>query len=891
MGNRNVVLLNEINKDDIEIVGGKGANLGELIQGGFPVPDGFCVTTYAFDQFCDEIKEHQLFKALKVLDTEDLGAVDDLSSAIRGLIMESVVDEALVHQITGYVNRIGVDAFYAIRSSATAEDLPGMSFAGQQDTYLNIQGAESIIEHIKRCWASLYNDRAICYRAHNGVDHEQVSISVVIQEMVDAKHSGIMFTADPVTNNRNTLTIDAGFGLGEALVSGLVTPDLYKVDKLTGAVIEKQISEKKLAIRSKSSGGTYREDVDERDRKSQVLSEGQILALGELGTSIEAHYGYPQDIEWCVDADGKLHITQSRPITTLFPLPKRVEEDERLHVYVSFNHVQVMTETIKPLGQSMFRLLFPFGKADDNLEVPSPVLLPAGGWMYIDITDMANTFPFSKGLPKILKKIDILMASAVGAVLEEEKFKGNKKLKGVRKSFFKVVSPFIPKIYKNLKDRSEKDPIALGNDYVENYVENIQLKLETSTDGLQRLETVRATCSRLLLDDVERFGADVGTGIASLVLLSRELEKYPEGKGLADRLLTGLEGNVTTELGLMVGDLSDLIRDNPMLLEAIETKEPNRAMAMILDCGDDSVTTVFNRFIDMYGMRGIGEIDITKDKYREDWTPIVQSIKNNIMTLTPGEHRKKYAKLVNEASEAEKAIMKLLADHGTNKRKMRKVQRYIDNVRSYMPLREHPKYTIIRCLGLYKEIIKEEAAHLVASGSIETREDVYYLTFEELLDAYRYGTDHKVLIAERKEAYESYEKMTSPRVMTSEGTFVKGAYDRGQLPDNAHLGSPVSSGVVEGIAKVVADPKTAVIYKDEILIAPFTDPGWTPLFINAKGLVMEVGGMMTHGAVVAREYGIPAVVGVENAMEIIKTGDRIRIDGDRGYVEILAPVE
>lgn len=339
----------EIEKGQLSLVGGKGLNLGELsnIQG-IQVPEGFCVTTVAYEKAIEQNEELQtLLQQLTKLKLEDRAQIGEMSKEIREVIMAVQIPTDVVEAVTQYLSRFGNEHAYAVRSSATAEDLPYASFAGQQDTYLNIIGKEAILQHVRKCWASLFTERAVMYRMQNGFEHNQVSICVVVQKMVFPQASGILFTADPVTSNRKVLSIDASFGLGEALVSGLVSADNYKVKE--GKITETMIATKKLAIYAVKEGGTETKQIDSAQQKIQTLSERQILQLEQIGRQIEAYFGCPQDIEWCL-ARNTFYIVQSRPITTLYPIPE--ENDGGNHVYISVGHQQMMTDAMKPLGLS-----------------------------------------------------------------------------------------------------------------------------------------------------------------------------------------------------------------------------------------------------------------------------------------------------------------------------------------------------------------------------------------------------------------------------------------------------------------------------------------------------------------------------------------------------------
>lgn len=402
-----VLEFREIDKTQLLLAGGKGSNLGELSKiHGIQVPEGFCVTTEGYQKALEQNEAfYALVDQLSLLKVEDRDQIGEISRKIRQIIMEVEIPSDVVKAVAHYLSRFGDEHAYAVRSSATAEDLPHASFAGQQDTYLNIIGKEAIMQHISKCWASLFTDRAVIYRMQNGFDHRQVYLSVIVQRMVFPQASGILFTADPITSNRKLLSIDASFGLGEALVSGLVSPDCYKVKE--EEIVDKMIATKKLAIYGLKEGGTETQRIDPDQQKTQTLTEQQILQLARTGRQIEAYFGCPQDIEWCL-ADDTFYIVQSRPITTLYPIPEA--NDKENHVYVSVGHQQMMTDPIKPLGMSIFQLTS-FGPR-----------FKAGGRLFVDVTHRLASPDSRKMLLDAMGQHDPLMKDALITIIERGDF-------------------------------------------------------------------------------------------------------------------------------------------------------------------------------------------------------------------------------------------------------------------------------------------------------------------------------------------------------------------------------------------------------------------------------------------------------------------------------------
>jgi len=875
------LFFDETDKKDLPLVGGKGANLGEMTKAGFPVPFGFCVTTEAYKEF---IKHNNLSDFLAQVKMANLINITQIGEKIRGKLRQSEIPGQVEQEIVRAFNKVGADLYYAVRSSATAEDLAFASFAGQQDTYLNIKGEKSLLDSVRNCWASLFTDRAILYRIQNKIEHEKVLMSVVVQQMVLPEVSGIMFTADPISGHRGIVSIDASYGLGEALVSGLVSPDIYKFKKSSGQIDSKTIAEKKMAIMPVEGGGTKKVEINAETSTSQVMTDFEILSLAQLGMTIEKHYGSPQDIEWCLQ-DGELNIVQSRAITSLFPLPSPIPQDDALHAYLSFNHFQVMTDPISPLGIDILRVIFPFdhrARSEDDYKF----MTSAAGRIYIDFSELLQYKMLRKGLPSFLKNVDALMAAALVELVNRPDFETRiKKNKNRAKTLRKFVLPIVINAIKNLTYRKPEGSIEFMNNYIEKRITTAAQVVNKSKQGVERLEAIYQVAD--FADDLQILLAKIVPGIISFKALEAQEHKLLGTSKYFDLIVKGLEGNITTEMGLFVGDLADMVRKSPELVKEFENEDYRTLIARINKLNDHvEFKGKFKGFMATYDMRAAGEIDMAKDRWIENPEVLVKSIMATIRTSKEGDHRKEYKETIERAKKAAvDLITEVEAKHGKIKGKL--VRRLVRVLRNVLPVREHPKYLIMKLILIFKKAFFEEATILVQKGQLSEAEDVFYVSFWELYKAVQSKESLITLVEQRKEEYEHFRKLGTPRVLTSEGEIIKASYKREHLPEGALAGMPVSSGIVEGIAKVITDPGNASLNKGEILVAPFTDPGWTPLFINAAGLVMEVGGLLTHGTVVAREYGIPAVVGITDATKKIKTGQKIRVDGDAGYVVVV----
>ncbi len=871
----------EIDRTKLMLVGGKGANLGELSRiEGIQVPAGFCVTTGAYKKVTGQNAElNALLDELAQLKLEDRERIATLSKNIRIAIEDAPVSSDIETEIAAHLAGLGEDVPYAVRSSATAEDLPTASFAGQQDTYLNVIGKPAILQHIRKCWASLFTERAVIYRMQNGFDHRKVHLSVVIQRMVFPQAAGILFTADPITSNRRVVSIDASFGLGEALVSGLVDADIYKVE--AGQIVEKKVSTKKLAIYALKEGGTREQALEPDRQQAQTLTDEQILQLERTGRAIEAYFGRPQDIEWCND-NGRFYIVQSRPITTLYPLTQ--VSDDKNHVYMSIAHQQMMTDAWKPLGLSLFPIWL-------NKLSKDP-LIEAGGRPYMDVSaELTSPTGRKVFLDRGLGSVDPLIQKALYNVLNRKDYlktlyRGKASTGGLNGG---SLGDLISGLYQAFKIYRKDDPDLMKRIITQNDA-RVQ-DLEQSIAGVTGADLV----DFILADMDEMFKVLVlgnyGIGTVQYYVytwLKNNMKKWLAEEDVTDTLAQAATDNVTTEMGLALLDVADVVRQYPAVIDYFGQASDDAFFTGLAGLeGGAAVSDSLQQYLKKYGVRGPGEIDITRTRWAEKPTLLTPMILNNIKNFEPGAHQAIVAQKRAELEKKAQELIGRLEQLPGGKKKAKTARKMISVFRHYIGFREYPKYAMMQRYFVYKQALKKEAARLVQSGVIRAAEDIDYLSFEELRQAIKTGRFDAGLIEQRKADFEVFAKLTPPRVMTSDGEIISAEYDTANIPQGALSGVAASTGTVEGRARVVLSLEQASFEEGDILVTTFTDPSWTSVFVSIKGLVTEVGGMMTHGAVVAREYGLPAVVSVENATRLIKDGQMIRVNGTKGFVEIL----
>lgn len=841
-----VINLQEINQAALSFVGGKAANLGELTQiKNLNVPEGFCVTTNVYQEIIQQSKEiQQTIAELSRMNATQTEEIKQKSAKLQKLFLNETIPSEIRSEISIHLENAGADADYAVRSSATAEDLPGASFAGQQDTFLNISGKEAILTHIKKCWASLFNERAILYRMQNGFSENEIQLAVVVQKMISAEKSGVLFTADPISGDRLTTSIDASVGLGEALVSGQVQADVYQVKN--GKVVSQNVAE---------------------SRENPILSEENVLELTVLGREMERYFGYPVDVEWCF-FDDAFYIVQCRPITMLFPLPENVHGEKR--IYLSVGHQQMMTDPLLPLGMSVY-ILTSFGER-----------FIAGGRLFVDVLPrlldensrymMLDTFdsePLTKdALITLLKRGDYL-----DTMYDETKLLNQKKQKFM--SFPETIKADAT-IVKRLTEESEEALIHLKQD-IKAYegaslIDFIQQDILKVKGFLSQKETMQA----------------IMAAMDSALWLNEKMFDWLGLVNVSDTLTKSLPDNITSEMGLALLDVADAIRPYPDIAAFLETTENKNFIDELPRFkGGEVVQKAINDYLEIYGMRCPGEIDLTRTRWMEEPEVLIPMILTNLRHFKEGAHEEKHRKGELEALDKKAELITQLAKLPDGDRKVSETRQAVDALRHFSGFREYPKYVMVTHYFVYKQALLKEAKKLVEKGVISEQKDIYFFTLEELKTIFQTEKMDKDVLYKRKAEYQLYDKLTPPRVMTADGEILTGSYHTSDFPKDALPGLAVSSGVVEGRARVISKMEDAKFYAGEILVTTFTDPSFTPLFVSAKGLVTEVGGLMTHGAVIAREYGLPAVVGVTSATELIKDGQMIRIDGTRGFVQIL----
>ena len=878
----------------LETAGGKGLNLVRLTRTGFNVPRGFIISTEAYHAFVEANRWLPMIEsAVENISPEDAAALEKTSAQIRAAFSLGLMPfhvEAAIREAYADFKDVPV----AVRSSATAEDLPDLSFAGQQDTFLNVIGENETLKAVVQCWSSLWTARAIGYRLRNHIPQNEVALAVVVQQMIPSDSSGVLFTANPLTGLRSETVIDATFGLGEALVSGQVEPDHYVVDTVRNVIRSKTLGAKAQVTRSRAGGGVEltRQDASAR----QALSDPQILELAKLGKSIQSEYKLPQDIEWAFAGD-TLYVLQSRAITSLFPVPEECHDP--LFVWFSFGAVQGLVGPITPLGQDGIKHVFLGGaRLFDPSARPTDVdvFTTAGERIWINVTDVIRHPAGRRVLGGALGFIEPGTAQVIKPLMNDPRLgAGTGKFKfSTLQRLGKLLLPVAASAIRNAHDpekaRARFD--AAINEYLN------AASILPGQDPYERLANVvvfiREHVGHVFHFLLPKFLAMFAPGMASLNVLSRFSQQEDAGDHgfsmLALETTRGLPQNVTTEMDLVLWETAQAIKSDNESLETFRASDAPMLVRRYLE-GTLPVAAqrAVMRFMNQYGMRGVGEIDIGQPRWRDNPTPVMQTIKSYLQI---DENAAPDVLFARGKAAAEAAIERIAQSARTQTGgwlKERIVRGAARRVRAMLGARESPKFFAIRIMGMARKALLEVGQELARADIIDRADDLVFLNLAELESlSHNEQRDWKKLIAERRAIYEREARRRQvPRLLVSDGRAFYEGVGAGTDTGAVITGSPVSPGVVEGTVHVVFSPHETQLAPGEILVCPGTDPAWTPLFMAAGGLITEVGGMMTHGSVVAREYGIPAVVGVHQATTRLKNGQKIRVDGTTGKITML----
>ncbi len=890
-----VLPLSDLDRTMLTVVGGKAANLGELIRAGFSVPAGFCVTTAAYARLCARADLDTYLSGLAATPRDDGARQAELAAAIRTALLETPLEASIAEAVTSAYQALSSEEPLpvAVRSSATAEDLPDASFAGQQETYLQIIGIERLLKAIQQCFASLWTDRAVSYRASLGIDPRTVRLAVVVQQMVDAQVAGVLFTANPLTGKRRQAVIDANPGLGEAVVSGATNPDHFVVQTITGEIVERRLGDKQVMIQAEAFGGIQKIEAGASPALA-CLSDDQIRVLAALGARVEALYETPQDIEWAIDPSGQAFLLQTRPITTLFPLPAEAPStDESLRVYLAFGVQQGTYRPFTPMGRSALRLLasgfltligFP---PRDPLAGPRFVT-EAASRPFFEVTAALRSH-FGRGfLLEGMQEAEVQAATSFEHLVTDPRLSLRKT---PRRAFGRALVLLLARTRLPWYLLQALLAPQAASRRVQRFVAQLRSAhpIDASADASAHL----AAAERLLLHCLHlafRVSPVMLAGMQSFALARRMLGKLAS-ESECQIVLGGSPVNPTIQMNLALWTLSREMRVDATSRQLLQSM-PAERLAKDYQQGQlpASLQQGLARFLQEYGHQGVCELDLGVPRWSEDPTYVL-ALLTGYMEMEESAHAPDL-QLQRARREAD-AMIATLAQRARQKQWLRGrlVRLCLQRAHTLAGFREMTRFVAGLRLSQARELLWPVGEELAQAGRLKEAADLFYLTLPEAHAALT-GADLRESVSERRATFaRELGRRHVPLVLLSDGTEPTAQREITQSSVRAEgtlQGAPASPGIVTAPARVILDPHNALLEPGEILVAPSTDPGWTPLFLKAAGLVMEVGGAMAHGAIVAREYGIPAVVGVAGATERIPTGSRITVDGTAGTVVILS---
>ncbi|HPO14094.1 MAG TPA: PEP/pyruvate-binding domain-containing protein [Candidatus Hydrogenedentes bacterium] len=872
-----VVFFDAIQKPDAAALGNKGAGLIRLIQAGFQVPKGFCILAAAYrDHLRGSGMLQGIEKQLDTLRTAPPEMRRNLLHALRQDFVNVPLEPTLHEELRSALTRLGT-APLAVRSSATAEDMPGHSFAGQYDTFLGIQGLDACTEAVRKCWASLWTERAFDYRERHGFSHLEVNMAVVVQSLVNADASGVLFTIDPISGSRDHLIIESCFGLGEALVSGKVSPDRYVFSRANLQVIAQTTSEKTIAC-AMDNGQLVEMPLPDEQKKQLSLNETTARSLAEMGLKAESIFGSPLDIEWAMHGDS-LYLLQARPITAI---AEKTWEDRQ--VWTNANTGEVLPDVVTPLTWSLVERLVTgmmsaiaswVGISFDGYPIGGLV----GGRVYFNINTMAGMLRRFPGM----RKLDItrtLGGSHEGIKIPDEDIPPlsfNPYLAMLKTPIFfaRILTRPHQRSVNIISARNQQATELLKKDFSALPEKELAALLDSTIDELMKN-----------LEDI----AFSGSGMLWFNYLDKICREWLGGADgeYANRLLAGFGGMDSAEAGLELWRLAQHAHADAAIETVLVSEEHWEAASTRL-CSfpsGQSFLTQWDAFMITHGHHTRGELEFFNARWAETPNYILDCIRGYLRSMGSVNPVAHHEHMAQERGTLTKECRARL--HNPLKRWWFGVALW--RSQRGCTLRENIKSAAVRTCAAIRYIVLALGQHLAERGALATRDDIFFLSLEEILRLVNQetGIDPATLVPARREEYAFNQTVRPPSLVKGRWNPELQSPSQAVITGNTLHGIAVSPGVVTGPARVVlrADSEAQVL-PGEILVAPFTDPGWTPYFLPAAAIVMDQGGLLSHGSIVAREFGIPAVVNVGPATKRIHTGQRITVDGTHGNVILL----
>ncbi|MGY5879905.1 MAG: PEP/pyruvate-binding domain-containing protein [Candidatus Thorarchaeota archaeon] len=890
--------MNLIDASTQSMTGGKASNLTILTNAGFKVPPGFVVTTEAYSKFIVQNELENLAKSHLVdIDHENAAELQKATRIMREHIAQASLPKEVVDAVTNSYQQQALSRV-AIRSSATAEDLPDASFAGQYDTSLNIEGIQNVLEHIKSCFGSMWTTRAVAYREENEIPHDQVQVAVIVQTMVDARCAGVMFTMNPISRNRNEMMIESNFGLGESVVSGQTVPDRYVVaqdqESPTGyTMVTKEIGTKESIVIKNTSGiGVQESGVSAEKRQQSSLEDDEILNLAKLGKSIEELFQAPQDIEWGLDREGKIHILQSRPITVGLE-----RDDEEEEVFWTRGYADdYWNDPVTPLFYDLLgdQITYIVNVETNAImgykDTPEQLLKLHKGHVYFNLDvlrtkvvnemppfirseDVLNYFPEGGGPfgKDTMRELPFALKTRIMAEIRVMLFDGDGGMTKTNDVYVKwtedVFNPYCKRFDMDLSHASQHESTVA---------------LMTLADDLDK---VMMKHFRMV-----RYGLPVhtlGMNLITNYLLRRWVGEKAAGV-MYPILLSGLE-HKTTETNNRIFELAELASKHNEIKDIFSSTTSDEVYSTLVESESPAVTAFmekFNGFIDDFGDRGFTR-EVYYPRWRDNPTYVIDALKPLVVERMRNLSQAGKS-LTKKRNKAEDLVEQHIRSQRYGPIKWMLFSTILAMARTYIGFRENQRFNLDRWITRNRGIFLEIGNRLHEQSFIDEPNDIFFLQRKEIRSIVRGGIDStpdkeeaRKNVKERKENFLKYENILPPKFMVGSREFDD------PLPDSAEgfVGIPASQGRVTGVVRILERIEDIPTVKaGEIVVVSRTDPGWTPVFSKIGGLITESGGVLSHGAVVSREFGIPAVTNVRNACSVFENGQRVTLDGSEGRV-------
>jgi pyruvate,water dikinase len=869
--------------------GGKGANLNRLIRAGMPVPPGYVISTAAYRHF---VAANELQAEIERISQvgKDPAAFEDASRQIRDLFSAGSMPDELAMAIGEAVQDFG-DRPLAARSSATAEDLPEASFAGQQESYLNVRGRKALLEAVRLCWSSLWTARAMAYRREQGISPAEVSLAVVVQEMAPAESAGVLFTINPLTGNRGEMLVNATWGLGESLVAGRVNPDSLVLDKASGEIKEQELGDKALMTRA-AEAGTAEVPVPEEQRSLPAITAEEAAELAALCRQVEALFGSPQDIEWAL-ASGRIYLLQSRPVTALdSQAPGQAPGDDAWPPQINVAPLPFDYWSQMDMGERWPEPVTPFtwstaepmiaenqARSDSVRAIKGPFVDQVQwsrreyGRVYFNEGAMVHLLRDGFGMPAAS------ISSAMGGQAHDQGADD-----GWRWGTFIRRIPAVVKMSlkweRDLKEYPDLFPI------IDDWVETFLAADLSAADDAQLWAESQSIWYRRLMDAMDYHAVATGASSNNMGMLVSFVKRSTGDEQFAYRLMSGLKDVIAAEIVPALWQMANKLRELG-LADVVLKNDPAMALTELRRAlGGEPFLELLEAFLRRHGHRCMSEAEWLFPRWIEVPEQVVESIGGY---LRAGDEYNPLAAEAKQRQDREQATAEVEGKLDPLRRAYFRwaLRRAHNTIR----LRDNGQHYLVKLLLPMRIIYATLGQRWASRDWLEEADDFFFLVVPEIEGTIfagkpqKAGLDLRKIVAQRRVAYDYWRTARFPETLGVDGRPMRPVL--GVSATDVLSGIPASGGLARGRAAVIQSPAEAGrVEAGQILVTRSTDPGWTPLFSIVDGLVLEVGGQLSHGAIVAREYGLPAVVNVAEATSRIRDGLVVVVDGTEGVVRL-----